>query len=213
MTTGSVQREIKRSDGTATRKRLLRAGEALFAASGVEVPLSELQRAAGLRNNSALQYYFGSRDGLLDAILDRHQKVIDAERHNLLAGLPTDGRSPDLGAFVRALVVPGANRLRTTDGRDYLLILPQVVHRMDVSRAEGTMPEALQRTLDGIEHALDVTTTNARARAGLAAVMNAAALADRARQINARQRRTSHNEFVGTLVSMLIGALAGSTMR
>ena len=55
-------------------QRLLEAGEYLFARYGVHGPtLRELNARAGQRNPSALHYHFGSRDGLVLAILQAHQ--------------------------------------------------------------------------------------------------------------------------------------------
>src|ERR687891_78479 len=58
-----------RPTGT-TAERLIAAAESLFATHGIDgVSLREINRAAGARNASALQYHFGDRDGLLRAVL------------------------------------------------------------------------------------------------------------------------------------------------
>ncbi len=57
-------------DSTATKERLLREAERLFARRGLyQVTVREITEAAEQRNVSALSYHFGSREGLLDAIL------------------------------------------------------------------------------------------------------------------------------------------------
>ncbi|MEZ5557103.1 MAG: helix-turn-helix domain-containing protein [Pseudomonadales bacterium] len=76
-----------------TREHLLNVAEALFLERGPdEVSLRMIVRESGQKNQSALQYYFGSRDGLIDAILDRRLEQIDARRGALvemaLAGDP-----------------------------------------------------------------------------------------------------------------------------
>ena len=72
----------------ATRDQLISTAEALFAAQGLDgVSLNEITRAAGQRNASALQYHFGGKEGLLDAILEKHQPAIDDERQRMLEKL------------------------------------------------------------------------------------------------------------------------------
>lgn len=55
--------------GTATRALLLDVAEGLISARGLEVSLREIAAAAGQRNNSAVRYHFGDKDGLLDALI------------------------------------------------------------------------------------------------------------------------------------------------
>lgn len=202
-----------RSDGAETRERLVRTGERLFAKQGINVPLIDVQRAAQQRNNSALHYYFGSRDGLLNAILERHRSVIEAERVALLEDVERDDDGGDVPGYITALLVPAANRLRSPAGRDYLLILPQVVHRLTDTKVTGTMPAGLRRTLDGIARRLDATAQEAAERTAMIAVTQAALLADRARQVNRRQGRLSHDEFVRITIDVMIGALGPTRTR
>ena len=58
-------------DASATRDSLVDSGRELFAREGVySVPLSRVVSHAGQRNESALHYHFGGRQGLLNAIID-----------------------------------------------------------------------------------------------------------------------------------------------
>jgi AcrR family transcriptional regulator len=117
-------------DATATRLSLLREAERLFARRGVhQVPTREIVQAAGQRNSSALNYHFGSRSGVLDAILLRHGDPTDIKRGELLALVGADGSTRDL---VAALVVPYAAHLATEEGRDYLRIVPQLSSRFSL---------------------------------------------------------------------------------
>lgn len=52
-----------------TKIRLILVGEALFAERSIEsVSLREIAVGAGNRNNNAVQYHFGDKDGLVQAI-------------------------------------------------------------------------------------------------------------------------------------------------
>ena len=93
-------------DPQETRRKLLDTAEQLFAARGIAtVSLNEITSAAGQRNASALQYHFGSRDGLLSAILGRHIPALVERRRQLLVqarAIPDDARVA-AEAFVRPL--------------------------------------------------------------------------------------------------------------
>ena len=49
-------------DATATREKLLRAAEYLFARQGLDVPIRDIHARAEQRNASAIQYHFGGRE-------------------------------------------------------------------------------------------------------------------------------------------------------
>jgi AcrR family transcriptional regulator len=112
----SLNKRPLRADAVATRARILATAERLFAERGIDsVSLSEINRAAGQRNRSALQYHFGSRDGLVRAILDKHTPGIDQRRHAMLDELePSEGL--ELRTLVEALVLPVAEKLDDPDG-------------------------------------------------------------------------------------------------
>lgn len=105
-----------------TREALLEAAEELFAAEGVEnVTLAAITKLAGQRNGGAIHYYFGGRDGLLAAILDRHEAVLDEIRMDALIELRRSG-SVTVEALVRISIESLAGRLDSASGRAFLAI-------------------------------------------------------------------------------------------
>ena len=90
---------------TTGRELLLVTAERLIGERGVEVSLREIAAAAGQRNNSAVHYHFGTRDALVEAVVELRQQTLERERLALLARLDTDGRS-DLRSLVEVLVAP-----------------------------------------------------------------------------------------------------------
>lgn len=73
--------------GTAdsTREQLLNTAETLFLERGLDdVSLRAIVREAGQKNQSALQYHFGGRDGLVAAILHRREAQIECRRQLLV---------------------------------------------------------------------------------------------------------------------------------
>lgn len=126
----------------ATRHQLISAGEALFAAKGIDaVSLREITVAAGVRNSTALQYHFGDRQGLLRAVLRKHHPDVEQRRHALLdeyeAGSP-DGGLGDLRPLVAAFVRPVASKLSDPDGgREFLRIMAQLVNLPEIGPDES----------------------------------------------------------------------------
>src|SRR5262245_29832989 len=117
------------AEGT-TSERLITAAERLFAAHGIDaISLREINRAAGARNGSALQYHFRDRDGLVRAVMAKHHRDVEARRHAMLDAYEADGR-PDLRGLAGALVRPLAAKLGDPDGgAEYLQIHADVINR------------------------------------------------------------------------------------
>lgn len=116
-----------RSDSLRTQAVLISAAERLFADRGIDgVSLSEINRAAGQRNKSALHYHFGSKEGLLKALLTKHRDRLDAARAALVAELdPT--KAVTLHQAVGIMVRPLAAFLDDEDGGvHYLRIMAQL---------------------------------------------------------------------------------------
>lgn len=82
------------TDGRAgTRERILEAAESLFAERGFDsVSLRDITGAAGA-NVAAVNYHFGSKDNLIDAVIERHATPINEARIAQLDA--AEGRHPD----------------------------------------------------------------------------------------------------------------------
>jgi AcrR family transcriptional regulator len=102
--------------GAATRLKIVTTAEKLFAAQGVSnVPLSMIVHKAGLKNVNAVHYHFGTKQGLLQAIVDRHLSCISQRRAGMLDTLA--GREQhDIRDLVEALVLPIAQEMNAVDG-------------------------------------------------------------------------------------------------
>lgn len=195
-------------DATQTRAQLIRAGEQRFARDGVGgAKLSDIVRDARQRNDSAVGYHFGSREGLLLAIVAKHMAQMEAQRE-----LPAP--DADLGDVVRAIVVPTAQLLRTEEGRDFLRIMEQLAAWSGVGI--GKPNAVLVGTVIGEQLAcLDALLLPrlgrllARERAALMVTFLTAALAERARsREQGTRQRLSHQGFIEHLVNVLTGGLA-----
>ncbi|RNL62120.1 TetR/AcrR family transcriptional regulator [Nocardioides marmoriginsengisoli] len=195
-------------DATETRALLIRAGERRFARDGVAgAKLSDIVRDAGQRNDSAVGYHFGSRQGMLTAIVTKHMAAMEADR-------VVPGPDAALVEVVAAIVDPTAALLATEDGRDFLRIIEQLAAWSGLGTARpnevltGTVLGAqLGRLNDLLEPRFGPVLT--RERVALLVTFLTAALAERARaRENGTRQRLNHERFVQHLVNVLSGALS-----
>ncbi|MEV4006862.1 helix-turn-helix domain-containing protein [Actinomadura sp. NPDC049753] len=199
-------------DARATRDALIHAGAHLFAAHGIDATRTrDIVALAGQANDSAVTYHFGSRDGLLNAILRAGITRMEPARAATLPTLHPD----DPHTIVDAIVRPTADELRTPHGRDFLRITAQLAGRAGI-RDHQTPPllhdTALQHQLHILETACRATLPEPLAleRISLFIAFLTAALADRATRTH--HPRTpppapEHDTFTTDLTAMLTAAL------
>jgi AcrR family transcriptional regulator len=115
----------------ATPERILDEAERLFAQRGVAgVSLREIGLAAAQRNNGAVQYHFGDRDGLVRAVFARRAGPIDHRRVELLRALEAAGPA-DTEGVVAAYVEPLADQVVAGNWYVPFLSRLQAEHRRD----------------------------------------------------------------------------------
>lgn len=121
-----------------TKDQLIRAGEYLFARQGIGgTKIGEINQLAGQRNPSAVHYHFRSKQGLVVAILRRHQVALEVEVGRLLDELEGSGTVVPVRALVEAMVRPLAAELESPSGRDFLRIIPQFIGPLDANLRRG----------------------------------------------------------------------------
>jgi AcrR family transcriptional regulator len=102
----------RNSSGESTRVMLMEVAERLFATKGIAaVTLREIQQAAGQSNTSVIRYHFGSRDGLIRALISYRQASLGADRQEMLASMREQGKEADPRAVVWLLARPLANSI------------------------------------------------------------------------------------------------------
>lgn len=117
-----------RRDSLDTRRQIVDAAEALFVEHGVgNVTLLDIARAAGQKNRNAPQYHFGDKDGLINAVLDKHSDLISARRKVMVEAL-AHKLDPSLRELVEAYVLPVAMHVESTENSvSYLLLFSQLL--------------------------------------------------------------------------------------
>lgn len=118
-----------------TRTRLLDAAERLFAEKGLHAtPTREIVAAAGQRNESAIQYHFGGRGGLLDAIHARRLREVEQARAERLDALLAREAEPQVRAVLDCVVAPVVRQCGVDPGfRGYLAAFGELALSAGVS--------------------------------------------------------------------------------
>jgi AcrR family transcriptional regulator len=195
-------------DASATRQKLIDSALRLWAEQGVEVvTLAQIQAEAEQRNASALHYHFGSREGLLAAMFERHVPGIRARRQELL---DIAVGSSDLRPAVEAIVLP-IGELIAGDWRDRAFVRVAADLMSGTSRAEldwligdSAVTEATQLFLERAPLPPAVGTM----RVQVAGNMFIHTAADYARRYESRRGKSHHPQlFLANLVDMWLGAV------
>ena len=124
MTDNQTDGKAKRAD--ATRTSLIEAAERLIAKKGLaDVSTREILQESGQRNQSALQYHFGSKEGLIRAAINERTSQIDLRRMELLNEI---GEDPTLRQVLEVLVLPLCELIENdAAGKNYLIFLAQAI--------------------------------------------------------------------------------------
>jgi AcrR family transcriptional regulator len=202
------------TDGAATREKLLDAATRAFAEQGIaNASLLEITKQAEQRNRGSLHYYFGSRDGVVVAILDRHVGFLARREAELLA----QARAlPGLAPVVEAVVRPATELAESGwRGRCCLLIIAQLAEE-DPRDLSPDIAAALARTggqavydtlaerMPPLPEALVIE------RFALVTEFIVRAVADRARLLGRRRKgrpQLAREEFIANLTAMVAAAL------
>lgn len=138
---------------TDTRERVLLTAEELFATRGIDaVSVRDITVAANA-NIAAINYHFGSKRGLIDAIVARRADALGRRRAELLDAL--DGAGPvDLRDLIGAMVLPTAElSLVDRDARYAVSFLTAVGDHPDLMSALDAFAPSTERYLDALARA------------------------------------------------------------
>lgn len=142
---------------SAKDKILTAAGELFSQQQITMVSQRQILQAAGQRNTSAIQYHFGSREGLLRAVFERGVGRIDARRNQIVDELEASGKQPVVGDYINALVRPLCEqRCDGESGIQTLRFLDQVLQDPDLRLMEIMKgnDSGMRRAHQGVVHCL-----------------------------------------------------------
>jgi AcrR family transcriptional regulator len=190
-----------------TRERLLDAAQELFAQTGSwTTPLARVVRAAGQRNQSAIQYHFGSREELIYALIERDRVREVQERQARLDAVSGD---VELRTAVTTLVRPSCAGLTEQRGRRLRMIIADVARGISDDQLADPRPTDLARTIRIVEKAMPSMPRRARTtRIAAAMRLLIEMTAARARTIEGGDRPlVGTRAFERELIEMLHGLL------
>ena len=199
-----------------TRQRILEVAEQLFAERGVTVvSLREINREAGQRNKTALQYHFTDRQGLLLAIADRHQPMIAARQLELFDKIIASDRLGQTTAFVDISLRPFAEYLTCgSSARAWIVIASELAADAgtDVELLQGGASPAALAAGRPVYERLAAQLGEALALHRLRTATEAAlhVIADRARHDAAPDRTRDLlplTDFIEDLITMTTAAI------
>ena len=141
---------------------LMEAAEQLIAEKGIDgVSSREVARLAGHKNHSAVNYNFGSYEGLVEALIWHRSAPISQQRKELFAALLAAPAAPSLEDLVGLMVRPMAAQLLAPAGQHHFLnLLSQLLtrdHWQQVFLENRRRDNTLQRIGEQVEarlHAL-----------------------------------------------------------
>lgn len=98
------------------KTRIILAGEQMFAKSGINgASMREIATKAGQGNHAAVQYHFGSREGLVRAIFDYRMEQMETARGAMLREARINGRLKDARTILEIILLPQLD-LQDADG-------------------------------------------------------------------------------------------------
>lgn len=125
-------------DRASTKERLLDAAERLFASEGYHcTSLRKITAAAGV-NLAAVNYHFGSKEALVEAVFERRLTPLNAERMQRLekvrAAAGAAGRPPAVRDALLAVIEPTLSFRDTDPGaRPFLLLVGRAMTEPDAA--------------------------------------------------------------------------------
>lgn len=138
---------------TDNRTAILLAAERLFAEYGLHgASLRQISEEARQKNASAIQYHFGSRDQLVQAVFAMRMSQINPRRQTMLDKLAATERLGDLRSLAGVLVWPLAEELRPrAQGNHYLQFLSRA-SREKLLAIELAPPDLMTAWTDTLRH-------------------------------------------------------------
>jgi AcrR family transcriptional regulator len=122
----------------STKEQIVRTAERLFATHGIDgVSLRQIGAAAGNGNNSAVQYHFGSKDQLVQAIFEQRLPHLTERRRLLVA----ERRPADLRGWVECYLLPVIEQAEQ-EGSHYLSFVA-MLQQHGTRRTFDHLPEEL----------------------------------------------------------------------
>lgn len=108
--------------------RIIVTAEHLFGQHGIHnVSLRQIAVAAGQGNHSAVALHFGSKAGLIEAVVKARRSIIDDGRRQRLERVLAQTSEPDLRQLLECLLMPWADDVDEAGNHPYACFLAQLM--------------------------------------------------------------------------------------
>lgn len=182
------------------KRELLDAAELLIATRGYEVPLRDIAVAAGHRNNSAVQYHFENRRGLIAAAVARRLGPMELERARMLKALAEENKNTGTRDLIEVLVLPILEMKGTHYARFLEAIRP---HWPDDSIPTGYTE--WPKVLDQLDKSISAGRESRHRRVAAVATAMFALIADYERRTELGEQSDSEpDEIIDMLTAMMV---------
>lgn len=209
------------SRSAQTRRRFIKAAQKLYAERSIDsVSLNEITVAAGQKNRNALQYHFGNKEGLIQAILDNHADRVAELRQDYAAKDDLSAVPPNEAA-ARLLVNPVGEYIKDNpEGVHYVKILSQLAALNSAATNPGAQSGLSFRQVQQLEILIRKATSHLgeaeqRRRLFLAVSITFHSIADICRAFEgsdtggARQRKLMLDQVVSAISALLAAPARG----
>ena len=127
------QREILADDDP--KVALILAAEVAFARGGIDgASLRDIAARAGQRNHHAVQYHFGSREALVQAVFDYRMDQMEPARGSMLEAAKQAGRIGTTRAVVDAIFLPQIELIDEYGDYSYAAFLSEYLRRYQAAK-------------------------------------------------------------------------------
>jgi AcrR family transcriptional regulator len=143
----------ERTGGSVDPKvALILAAETNFARDGIDrASLREIAALAGQRNHHAVQYHFGSRETLVQAVFDYRMCQMESARGAMLAEAAANGKTQDTRTIIETIFLPQIELIDAFGDHSYAAFLSEYLMRYPGSRFGDfgeALPDNLVRSLE-----------------------------------------------------------------
>ena len=209
---GTEAAQLPRPRGAETEQRLIAAAERLFAEHGVGAVSLRTVMQAAQTNVAAIHYHFGSKEGLLDAVLRSRLDQVTGERNAVLGEVPE--RDITARELARAFVQPVVAVLES-GGECWIRLVGQLL----TAGGDGLGPVAdsfFQRNavfvelLERLSPGVPRRTLDFRLSQAMTVTLNVLGDVDRTRRLHgADAAGWTDNEIVDALIDVVTSVFAG----
>ncbi|NIQ96819.1 MAG: TetR/AcrR family transcriptional regulator [Desulfuromonadales bacterium] len=121
-----------------TKERILDAAEGLFARDGFQGTSLRAITARAEVNLASVNYHFGSKDALIEAVFERRLTPLNRERMQRLEQVrrraEQSGRRPDLRETLAAFIEPTLHFRNACSGaQDFVILVGRALHEPDAA--------------------------------------------------------------------------------